>query len=115
MNDAPYKVSGKRSGPPPLRGPNPQVPPVKLSSGSKKKPIMQVVVQGLRGTKQIARDLMEKKRKNKLKAKEMKTGQGILNLMMVVKWFVLIDLMVSEEQVLLSKVWNLQELNNGLV
>lgn len=33
MNDAPYKVSGKRSGPPPLRGPNPQVPPVKLNSG----------------------------------------------------------------------------------
>ena len=33
MNDAPYKVSGKRSGPPPLRGPNPKVPPVKLNSG----------------------------------------------------------------------------------
>ena len=33
MKDAPYKVSGKRSGPPPLRGPNPKVPPVKLNSG----------------------------------------------------------------------------------
>jgi hypothetical protein len=79
MKDAPYKVSGKRSGPPPLRGPNPQVPPVKLSSGgegNKKKPIMQVVVQGLRSPAQIAKDLVEKKRKNKLKAKEMRTGQG---------------------------------------
>jgi len=77
MKDAPYKVSGKRSGPPPLRGPNPEVPPVKLSGGSKKKlPIMQVVVQGLRGTQQIARDLVEKKRKNKLRAKELRTGQG---------------------------------------
>ena len=30
-----HKVSGKRSGPPPKRGPNPQVPPVKLNKGSK--------------------------------------------------------------------------------
>ena len=72
------KVSGKRSGPPPLRGPNPQVPPVKLNTGGegKKKPIMQVVVQGLRSPAQIARDLVEKKRKKKLKAKEIATGQG---------------------------------------
>jgi len=28
-----YKVSGKRSGPPPKRGPNPNVPPVKLQFG----------------------------------------------------------------------------------
>lgn len=28
-----YKVSGKRSGPPPKRGPNPQVPPVKMRVG----------------------------------------------------------------------------------
>lgn len=28
-----YKVSGKRSGPPPKRGPNPNVPPVKLQYG----------------------------------------------------------------------------------
>jgi len=73
------KVSGKRSGPPPLRGPNPQVPPVKLNSGGegkKKKTIMEVVVSGQRSAAQIARDLMEKKRKKKLKAKEIATGQG---------------------------------------
>ena len=29
-----HKVSGKRSGPPPKRGPNPHVPPVKLNKGS---------------------------------------------------------------------------------
>ena len=28
-----YKVSGKRSGPPPLRGPNPNVPPIKMRFG----------------------------------------------------------------------------------
>lgn len=28
-----YKVSGKRSGPPPLRGPNPNVPPIKMKYG----------------------------------------------------------------------------------
>src|SRR6056300_1255244 len=28
-----YKISGKRSGPPPLRGPNPNVPPVKMRYG----------------------------------------------------------------------------------
>ena len=28
-----YKISGKRSGPPPLRGPNPNVPPIKLQYG----------------------------------------------------------------------------------
>jgi len=28
-----YKISGKRSGPPPLRGPNPNVPPIKMKYG----------------------------------------------------------------------------------
>jgi len=28
-----HKISGKRSGPPPLRGPNPNVPPIKMSVG----------------------------------------------------------------------------------
>lgn len=28
-----YKISGKRSGPPPLRGPNPNVPPIKMRYG----------------------------------------------------------------------------------
>jgi hypothetical protein len=28
-----YKISGKRSGPPPLRGPNPNVPPIKMRFG----------------------------------------------------------------------------------
>ena len=28
-----HKISGKRSGPPPLRGPNPNVPPIKMRYG----------------------------------------------------------------------------------
>ena len=28
-----YKISGKRSGPPPLRGPNPNIPPIKMRVG----------------------------------------------------------------------------------
>ena len=28
-----HKISGKRSGPPPLRGPNPNIPPIKMSVG----------------------------------------------------------------------------------
>ena len=33
MANEKHKISGKRSGPPPLRGPNPNVPPVKLMLG----------------------------------------------------------------------------------
>lgn len=72
------KSGGVSSGPPPRKGPNSQMP-VKMNSGGegrKKKTILQAVVQGYTTSEQVAKNLVEKKRKKKLKQKALETGQG---------------------------------------
>lgn len=73
------KSGGVPSGPPPTKGPNNQMP-VKFGGGGenkpKKKTILEAVVQGYTTSEAVARNLVEKKRKKKLKQKSLETGQG---------------------------------------